>query len=140
MNELVLTYYSEVKDSRLQRNVSERLANELKSFEGKRVEIRVQRLKSTRSVQQNRLLWLYSTILSKDLGYDKNEMHEIIKYKFLRKEKVDERSGEVFDYVGSTTKLSKSEFADMINDLIRWSAETLGIVLPLPSEQLTIEQ
>ena len=130
-----LAYYSNVKDGKLQKNVSLQIAEEIKHFEGKRVEITVQKLKSTRSTQQNRLWWLYVTIIAKEIGYDKNEMHEILKFKFLKKEKVDERTGEIFEYIGSTAKLNKSDFADMVTDLIRYAAETFDIILPLPGEQ-----
>jgi len=130
-----LTYYSNVKDGKLQKNVSLQIAEEIKHFEGKRVEITIEKLKSTRSNQQNRLWWLYVTIIAKEIGYDKSEMHEILKFKFLKKEKVDEKTGEVFEYIGSTAKLNKTDFADMVNDLIRYAAETFDIILPLPGEQ-----
>lgn len=130
-----LTYYSSVKEGHLQKNVSKAIASDLKHFDNKRVEITIQKLKSTRSLQQNRLWWLYMTIISKEIGYTKEEIHEICKFKFLKREKVDEITGEVFPYLESTTKLSKSDFADMVNDLIQWSAETFGISLPLPNEQ-----
>lgn len=137
--ELKFTYYSDVNDGKLQANVSDRIRAELAAFEGKRVEITIRKNRSKRSIEQNRLLWLYTTILSTELGYEKNEMHEIIKYKFLRRERVDEKTGEVFEYVGSTTGLTKSEFADLINELIRWAAQVFHISLPMPSEQLTID-
>lgn len=130
-----LTYYSNVADGHLQTNVSKSIKSDLGAFNGKRVEITIQRLKSTRSAQQNRLWWLYVGILSKEIGYSKDEMHEICKFKFLKRESVNKKTGEIFEYIGSTTKLSKSDFADMVNDLIQWSAETFNINLPLPSEQ-----
>ena len=130
-----LTYYSNIKDGKLQKNVSLQIAEDIKHFEGKRIEITIQKLKSTRSQAQNRLWWLYVTIIAKEIGYDKSEMHEILKFKFLKKEKVDERTGEVFEYISSTTKLNKSDFSDMVTDLIRYAAETFDIVLPLPGEQ-----
>lgn len=134
-----LEYYSDVKEGKLQKNISQKIANELKHFEGKRVEIRIEKLKSTRSMQQNRYWWLAVTILANELGYDKNEMHEICKMKFLKLEKVCKITGEIFEYVGSTTKLSKSEFADMVNDFVRWAADTFNVIIPLPNEQLDIE-
>jgi hypothetical protein len=135
---MTLTYYSDVKNGRLQKNVSEIIAKELRQFEGKRIELSIKKLKSKRSGQQNKLWWVYVTIIASELGYDKNEMHEILKFKFLKKEKVNEKTGEILEYIGSTTKLNKSDFADMISDLIRWAAETFDIVLPAPNEQLEI--
>ena len=134
-----LKYYSNVsEEGKLQKNVSEKIALELKEFSGKRVEITIEKLKSTRSSRQNRLWWLYMTILSKEIGYTKDEMHEICKFKFLKREKIDEKTGEVFEYIGKSSKLTKSEFADMTTDLIRWASETFNIVLPLPDEQMEI--
>lgn len=132
-------YYSNVSDDgHLQKNVSEKIKNELKAFKGKRVEITIEKLKSKRSIQQNRYYWLLVGILSKEIGYDKNELHEIIKFKFLRDEKVFEKTGEIFEYIKSTTELNKTDFADFTTDLIRWSSETFGVVLPLPGEQLDL--
>lgn len=134
-----LKYYSNVSnEGKLQKNVSEKIALELKEFSGKRVEITIEKLRSTRSSRQNRLWWLYMTILSKEIGYTKDEMHEICKFKFLKREKVDEKTGEVFEYIGKSSKLTKSEFADMTTDLIRWASETFNIILPLPDEQMEI--
>lgn len=135
---MALTYYSVVKDGRLQRNVSQKIANELKEFEGKKVEVRIQKLKSKRSDQQNRYWWAIVTILSNELGYTKDELHEILKFKFLKRSKVDEKTGEIFEYLGSTATLNKTEFSDMTSELIRWSAETFSIVLPIPGEQMDL--
>jgi NinB protein len=132
---MVFSYYSNVTNGKLQNNVSQQIANHLKQFNGKRVEIKIQKLKSTRSVQQNRLWWLYVDILHKELGYHKEEMHEILKFKFLKKELVNESTGEILTYIGSTAKLSKSEFIELVDRLIQWSAETFNIILPLPNEQ-----
>mgnify|MGYP006316798197 FL=1 len=85
------------------------------------------------------MFWVYVTIIANELGYEKEQMKEIISYKFLKRERVDERTGEIFEYIESTTKLNKTDFADMVNSLIRWAAETLHIVLPLPDQQLTID-
>lgn len=138
MAEIKLTYYSDVKEGKLQKNVSEKIASELKCFEGKRIEITVQKLRSKRSVQQNRLYWLYATILSNEIGYSKEETHEILKFKFLKREKVDEASGQVLEYLKSTAELTKAEFADLISQTIQFAAENFNIVLPLPQEQTEI--
>lgn len=131
-----LHYYSEVKEGKLQKNIREKIAQELSIFEGKRVEIKIEKLRSKRSTQQNRLYWLYVTIISKELGYTKEEMHDLIKYKFLKAEKVFEKTGEVFEYLKSSSELTKSEFADFVTDLIRWASENFDIILPLPGEQM----
>lgn len=133
-----MEFFSIIKEGRLQNNVSQQIKDLLPTFEGKRVVVKIEKVKSNRSDQQNKLYWVYNDILSKEIGYDKNELHEIIKYKFLTKEKVDENTGEVYNYVGSTAKLNKSEFADFVSELQRWANETFNCYLPSPNEQLTI--
>ncbi len=137
-SDLELMYYTPIKEGRMSKNVVEKIAKEIHAFNDKKVEIRIRQLKSRRSDQQNRYWWAITTIMSKELGYEKNEMHEILKFKFLKKEKHDENSGEIYEYIGSTAKLNKTEFADMTSELIRWAAG-MNIVLPIPGEQLTIE-
>jgi len=91
-----------------------------------------------RSTQQNRWWWCCVTILSNELGYSKDQMHEICKFKFLKHELVDEKTGEVFEYLKSTTELTTTEFSTLIESLIQWSAETFNCVLPYPNEQTTL--
>lgn len=133
-----LEYYSNVKDGQLQKNVRELIGKEIKHFEGKRVHLTIEKLKSKRSSAQNRLFHLYVGILSKELGYEFEEMKDILKFKFLRRERVIERTGEIVEYLEHTSKLNKTDFADMTTSVIRFGAE-LGIVLPLPGEQFTAD-
>lgn len=130
-----LEYYSDVKGGNLQTNVRKKIAEELKQFEGKRIQIRIEKLKSKRSIQQNRYWWLAMTILGNELGYSKEETHELMKFKFLKRERVIEKTGEILEYIESTTTLSKSDFSDMVTDMVRWAA-SMNIIIPLPGEQL----
>ena len=129
-----LTYYSDVKDNKLQNNVRLKIAQELPHFNGKRVEIIIRKLTKKRSLQQNKLWWLYVNILANELGYDKDEMHDILKMQINPKEKVNEKTGLVMIYGGSTKDLKVSEFMELIERLVRWSAENLNISLPMPNE------
>lgn len=108
-----------------------KLIEELKYFEGKRIECKIQK-KSKRSIQQNRWYWMCVDIISKHLGYSKDEMHEIIKFKFLKREKINEQTGEIFEYIKSTTLLNKDEFCEFMDNLIEWSGGIFGISLPMP--------
>ena len=130
-----LEYYSEVKNGHLSKSVRNKIASEILQFEGKKVTVTIQKLKSHRSIQQNRYWWLAMTILGNELGYSKEETHELMKFKFLKSERVIEKTGEILEYIESTTTLGKSDFADMVTDMVRWAA-SMGIVIPLPGEQL----
>jgi hypothetical protein len=133
-----IEFYGRVKDGQLFISKRKDFDESIKRFEGREVEIIVQKKRFVRSVQQNRLWWLYMDILHKELGYSKEEVHEICKMKFLKREKVIESTGEVMEYLESTTRLTRTQFAETIDKLIMWAAE-MKIVLPLPNEQLKIQ-
>jgi len=97
----------------------------------------LEKKKSNRSIEQNKYWWVCMTLLSNHFGYTKDEMHNICKFMFLKSQKVDETSGLVFEYLKSTTELTKSEFSAMVEEMIRWSAEH-GVVIPEPNQQLNL--
>ncbi len=70
-----------------------------------------------RSSQQNNYYWKIVNILADDLGYTEQEMHSTLKNHFN---------------VESTKTLSTKEFSKLIEQIIRWSAIDLGIVIPDP--------
>jgi hypothetical protein len=159
------TFFSTVKDGKLQKNTTQNILQELKHLEGKRVVITIEKQINLRSLEQNKLYWVYNDILCKETGYSKLEMHKIIKSLFLTKKRfmsmingkivtltledgiyVDVNTGEIYDIhkvqpydeIGSTTELTKSEFSTFVDDLIYWAKDFLGITLPSPEEQQTI--
>lgn len=79
MSEIKLTYFSDVKEGKLQRTVSQRIASDLKQFEGKRIEVNIEKKRSKRSVQQNRYYWVLVGILSDTTGFTR--LVEIFKQK-----------------------------------------------------------
>jgi len=97
----------------------------------------LEKKKSNRSMEQNKYWWVCMTLLSNHFGYTKDEMHSICKFMFLKSQKIDETSGLVFEYLKSTTELTKSEFSAMVEEMIRWSAEH-GVVIPEPNSQLNL--
>lgn len=131
------TFYSDCKNGALQPNIAELFSTAIKSFEGKRIEIFICKVKSKRSLRQNSYFHSCIAILAKEFGYRADEMKDIIKYKFLLKEKIDEKTGEVFKYVGETHKLSVEDFFELQERLIQFAAE-YNIILPLPLEQIDL--
>lgn len=96
--------------------------------------ISIERRHATRSNQQNRLYWgVYVEALSNHTGYSPDEIHEILKAKFLPKKlALCDGNGEVVDeYVlgGSTTKLDVIAFGDYLAAIHEW-AESLGCKFP----------
>ena len=67
-------------------------------------------------------------IIGDTIGYSKNEMHELLKVKFLTREYI--LDGETKKYIKSTATLSKQEFNKLTNDVFFWANDTLSINLP----------
>ena len=109
-----MKHFGIVKNKKLSLNNERRFKDSLIEFEGKEVEIRIRERSNNRSKEQNSLYWKWIDILSKEIGFTKDEMHELIKYKFLK----------------STTTLTTKEFTLLMNDLLYWSSDTLNINLP----------
>jgi hypothetical protein len=119
----------------------------LKQFAGKSVKVTVEKWKKQRSLNQNR--YYHGSLIGQVIdalvnnGYPRSELnteiiHEFLKAKFLKKDIVNEQTGEVLNITGSTTTLTTTEFMDYIDDIARWMAEYLNTVLILPNEQSTL--
>ncbi len=110
----------------------------LKQFAEKDVTIDIKRKKSKRSDCQNRFFHSWVGLLAEHLGYSSDEMKDILKYKFLRIEELDEMTGETFIYCKNTSRLNKSEFSDFCTEIQNWCEEMFKIKLPLPGENWEI--
>lgn len=86
-----------------------------------------------RSLEQNAYYHgVVLDILSKDIGYDHDEMHDALRYKFLQYENV---AG--LKTILSTTQLSTKEFEVFLERIRRWAAMDMGIFIPKPNEVQT---
>ena len=78
-----------------------------------------------------------------DIGYKEirtiEQAHELMKHMFLKKQLVQESTGEALEYIGSTAELTTMQFCEFIEKIIAWGAEYLGIIIPYPREQLKMD-
>jgi hypothetical protein len=123
-----------VNRGRLKLRATPAFQHQLQSFRDGPVTITIERKTATRSTQANRLYWgVYVKALSDHTGYSPDEIHEILKAKFLPKKlAICDGNGEVLDeYVigGSTTKLDVIEFGDYLNAIHEWA---VSLNCPLP--------
>jgi hypothetical protein len=79
------------------------------------VHLEIKPAEKVRSPQQNAYYRVIIRILSKELGYTEQEMHETIKDKYD---------------IESTKQLSVEEFTELIEIIKRWAVIDMGIVLP----------
>lgn len=100
--------------------------------------------KKKRSLLQNQYYWGCVVPMVKDglrdAGYNEvktnEDAHEIIKHLFLKRKLTSEKNGDEIVIPGSTAKLTTIEFNTLIDEVIQWASEYLGISIPLPNEPL----
>ena len=121
--------YGKIINGKLTLNNERSFKDKLIEFEGKEVEIRIKVRTNNRSKEQNSLYWKWINILSNETGFQVEEMHELVKYKFLQRNVVNNDGVEEV-ILKSTTTLTVSEFNKFMNDVLYWSNDTLNINLP----------
>jgi hypothetical protein len=98
--------------------------------------ITIEARKKLRSNSQNAYYWgvvidrLFNGL--KELGYSKDEIHEILKVKFNGVKEVN-IGGETILIPRTTTKMNTKEFMEYIEAIQRWAAK-LNIDIPSPNE------
>jgi len=123
-----------MRRGKLQVSVTKDFTAQLKTFRDGPVTVRIERKRASRSQAQNRLYWgVYVDALSQHTGHTPDEIHDLLKAKFLPKKlAVCNGNGEVVgEYVlgGSTTKLDVLEFGAYLDAIREW-ALSLSCVLP----------
>jgi len=118
----------------------------LPAFEGKEISLIIQLRKTARSNSQNRYYWGAVVPLIqhglKEAGYrgvSKDATHKLLKSLFLKDELINEETGEIMTFEGSTANLSSKQFNEFTDAVAQWAAEQLGINIPEPNEQMSFE-
>jgi hypothetical protein len=98
---------------------------------GKRVKVDV--AKEKRSLDQNRLYWLWVACIEQETGNDKNNLHEFFTLEFLPliqqmvfKKLIYKRT--------STTTLDTKQFTEYLNKIQIYCSTELGLTLPNPED------
>lgn len=139
-----MEFFSNVKQGRLQENVSKQIKEFLPTLESKRVVIKIEKIKSIRSLQQNSYLHLLFTMFKdalNDLGneYTMEEVKELCKAKFSLIDVVNECTGEcIGQRIKGTHEMGKLEMCAFVENIIRWAADFFHIVLPYPNENIKL--
>lgn len=102
----------------------------LAKLHGKRGTVEISAEKKRRSLNQNNYYWgEVIEMLSEYTGYTPNEMHDALRWKFLRKQ-----TPTGLDFPRSTSALTTSEFEDYLSQIRVWAAQDLNCPIPLPNE------
>jgi len=123
-----MKHFGKIKNFKIDFLDEERFIADLLKFDGMDIVFTLKENKDYRTNSQNKLWWKYMQILGEDLGYSKDEMHDICKLKFLKRERIED--GIKVEYLKSTAQLTKKEFTKLVDDVIIWAAQTFSINLP----------
>ena len=122
------------KNGQIPKAASEAIRNELLLLAGKKVTIYVEKFKKKRSNEQNSFYWSVPVkMISEYTGYTNEEVHELLKSKFLGIKKI-KIGGDEIERGNTTTNLTTTEYMAYIEDVQRWASETLNLYIPDPSE------
>ena len=112
------------------------LVNYLKDMESPYT-VEVKKHRNTRSNVQNNYYWkCIVQVLAEELGYFNDEMHDILRTKFLNEwEMVEINNKKIgLNKIVSTTSLNTKEFENYAEQIRIWALSDLGIRLMLPNE------
>jgi hypothetical protein len=113
------------------------LSDQLKAFiasqeEGKSLKLSIEPISKTRSKAQNSYYWVCMQIMGKEWGYTKEEVHEVMKIRFLGSDSLFVGLDE-YHIPKTTGTLTTAQFAEYMEKVIHLAA-TMGIYLPDPDE------
>ena len=116
-----------------------RLYQVLKNLKNGVYKINIQKVKNIRSLSQNKYYWaVVVAVLASEVGYYRDEMHMLLRRKFLGYTKTNPITGEEDVFAKSTTDLNTQEMEDYLENIRVWAISELDIYVPLPNEFTSI--
>lgn len=134
-----LVYKGDLKDGRLSFNRTA-LQKELAALRDGVIEITITNWNPKRSNNQNRLMWMWFTIIGNHIGYTPMQVKGIMQAKFLLIEEVIESTGELLPRVQGTSELDKYDMNKFLDNVNVWASEFLNITLPQTNKQTDLWQ
>jgi len=142
-----ITALGTVDDGILKISNRKQFDQDIKQYEGKRVEMVIQVAKKRRSLNQN--AWYWGQVLPcclhgfKEMGHEQlsiDTLHTFFKARFLDEPEqiVSPHSGEVITLTKTTTNLTTTQMMTYTDSIVRFAAEFLGINIPDPTPIFSI--
>jgi hypothetical protein len=128
-------FLGQVKDGKLTLDKRDGFQQYLHTLNGKRIELKLEKLKHPRTNSQNRYYWgVIVHEIAKHTGHDPEQIHELLKLKFSPRRHF---MSETIRHAGiptSTTRLDTIAFVEYTEKCRMWANEFLGLQIPLPGE------
>jgi hypothetical protein len=100
----------------------------LDTFMGKEFQIIARKKRKPRSLDQNSYYWgVVLNLICEHTGYTPDELHEALKRKFLTK-----RNEHGLEFVESSANLTTTGMMEYLDNVIKFAAEELDVVIPDP--------
>ena len=123
-------FFGTASGGKLHLNKPDEFADFLRNIGDGEVMVEVYKQKKRRSDEQNAYYWgVVIKLLSDNTGEFPEDIHEALKWKFLRKSSI-----KGLESVRSTAKLTKAEFEDYLMKVRTWANMEMQINIPLPNE------
>lgn len=117
------------------RTESSKISDYMHRTQGKFIRIDFTAVKHTRSLLQNAYWWsVIVSMLSEELGYEPDIMHEILKRMFLPTRVCAMPSGEDIKIPKGTSELDSIEFEELCLSARIWAKDFLSMNIPLPNQ------
>jgi len=136
-----LDFPCRITNGRIPEATAKQIAVAVRALDGKQVVLSFREAKRARSLNQN--AWYWSGVIPPIVALfrengsmvDADDVHEFLKEHVGKlKQNVVTPDGEVVKVLGSTAKLSRTEFSDYVERIRAWAAE-FGVAIPSPDEQ-----
>ena len=116
-------------------NISKGINFYLEKSIDKLITISVQIQIPTRTILQNKYYWgVIIKMLSEEIGYEPEVMHDYMKKLFLGIESYDMPDGATYEQLKSTTKCNTVEIENYFREIRNWSDKFINCLIPLPNE------
>lgn len=133
-----LMFSAKVEGGELKVGGMEQFETFLRALEGQEVYLEIGlRNSHIRTIQQNKLYWFYLKLISGETGETPQKLHLDFKERFLKKPVNPDNLKSNLDVQTreTTTELTRTEFIDYLNNIVKLMAE-FNIVLPEPYSML----
>lgn len=110
------------------------LDRQLRHIANGQYQIVIKRRVKTRTLAQNRLMWLWFACMQRETGQPAMDFHDHYCLTLLGRDIVNPASGVVERVGGHTSELSKDAFAQFLNQVQADAATEFGITLPSPDD------